>query len=299
VSVPATLLGSRVVGVEDLTRPWASGVQTSMVTLEDGRRVVRQEGAPTVEGRAGIARRIRFARALRSVAPGLPLPEVLGGDERADPPYALTSYLAGEPGDALLATPAGAARLGRVAGGAAKALAAVPAAAVSPAVPGHPLPRAWVDPDRLAAAAAEWFREAVPLLDQSAAEAVRAILDRIPVLFAAPPVVAHGDLAPVNLLVDGERLAGILDLERLRLAPPLFDAAWFRLLVQHHHPERWPDAGPPFLAALGISDSGVTAAAMDDLAVLACLEMLAALPRRSPVRIAWAGRARERLRTRG
>jgi aminoglycoside phosphotransferase (APT) family kinase protein len=128
------------------------------------------------------------------------------------------------------------------------------------------------------------------------AETARAILDRIPGLLAGSPVVAHGDLAPVNLLVEGERLAGILDLERLRLAPPLFDAAWFRLLVRHHHPERWPDAGPPLLAALGLPDDAATAATLDDLAVLACLEMLAALPRRSPGRLAWAARARERTR---
>ena len=281
--------------VEDLTRPWASGVRTSLVTLEDGRRVVHQEGASTVAGRAGIARRMRFARALRSAAPGLPVPEVLDGDERANPPFAVTSYLPGEPGDALLATPAGAARLGRVAGSAARALAS----RSPPAALGRSLPRTWADPDRLAAAAAGWLREAGPLLDQAATDAVRAVLDRIPTLLAAPPVVAHGDLAPVNLLVDGERLAGILDLERLRLAPPLFDAAWFRLLVQHHHPERWPDAGPPLLAALDLPDDETTAATLDDLAVLACLEMLAALPRRSPGRVAWAARAREHLRAGG
>ena len=214
----------------------------------------------------------------RSAAPGLPVPEVLGGDARANPPFAVMSYLPGEPGDALLATPAGASRLGRLAGDAAAALAAVPPAAL-----GRSLPRTWSDPGRLAAAAAGWLREAAPLLHPPEAEAVRAVLDRIPGLLAGPPVVAHGDLAPVNLLVDGERLAGILDLERLRLAPAAFDAAWFRLLVHHHHPERWPDAGPPLLAALGLPDDEATAATLDDLAVLACLEMLAALPRRSPV----------------
>jgi aminoglycoside phosphotransferase (APT) family kinase protein len=285
-----------VLRVEDLTRPWASGVQPSLVTLEDGRQVIHQEGATTIAGREGIARRMRFARALRSTAPGLPVPDVLGGDERANPPFAVMSYIAGESGDALLATPAGAARLGGLAGGAANALAAVPAAAVSAAVPGRRLPSAWADPDRLAAAAAGWLREAGALLDPAASEAACAVLDRIPGLLAAPPVVAHGDLAPVNLLVVGEGLSGILDLERLRLAPQLFDAAWFRLLVSHHHPERWPHAGPPFLAALGLSEDTVTDAAMDDLAVLACLEMLAALPRRSPGRVAWAAHARERLR---
>ncbi len=114
-------------------------------------------------------------------------------------------------------------------------------------------------------------------------------------LLATPPVVAHGDLAPVNLLVDGERLTGILDLERLRLAPPLFDAAWFRLLVRSPSPGALAGCRPRSLAALGVSDDEATAAAMDDLAVLACLERLAALPRRSPGRVAWAVRAREHL----
>jgi aminoglycoside phosphotransferase (APT) family kinase protein len=291
MSVPATLLGNRVVRVEDLTRPWASGVRTVLVTLEDGRRVIHQEGTPTVAGRGGIARRIRYTRALRSAAPGLPVPEVLDGDARANPPFAVTSHLPGTAGDALLATPTGAARLGRLAGDVAADLAAVPPAAL-----GRSLPRTWADPDRLAAAAAGWLMQAGAILDPQATEAVRAILDRIPGLFAAPPVVAHGDLAPVNLLAEGDRLAGILDLERLRLAPAAFDAAWLKLLVQHHHPERWPDTGPPLLAALGLQDDESTATALDDLAVLASLEMLAALPRRSAGRLTWANRARERLR---
>ena len=290
MSVPVALLGSRVLGVEDLTRPWASGVRTSLVTLADGRRVVHQEGAPTVAGRAGIARRIRFAGALRSVAPGLPVPEVLDGDARADPPFAVTSYVRGEAGDALLATPAGAARLGRLAGDATAGLAEVPPEALGPS-----LQRTWADPSRLVAAAAGWKREARPFLRPSEAEALQAVLDRIPGLLAAAPVVAHGDLAPVNLLFVGERLAGILDLERLRLAPATFDAAWFRLLVRHHHPERWPDAGPPLLAALGLADDDATASTLDDVAVLACLEMLATLPRLSPGRLEWVARAREHL----
>ena len=203
-----------MLGVEDLTRPWATGVRTSLVTLEDGRRVVHQEGAPTAAGRAGIARRIRFARALRSAAPELPVPDVLDGDARANPPFAVTSYLPGEPGDALLATPP--VPPGWAAWPGARPR---PSQQVPPAALGRSLPRTWANPDRLAAAAAGWLREAGAFLDQPEAEAVRAVLDRIPMLLATPPVVAHGDLAPVNLLVEGERLAGILDLERLRLAP--------------------------------------------------------------------------------
>ena len=268
--VPALLLGRRVLGVEDVTRPWVSGVRTSLVTLEDGRRVVHQAGAPTVAGRGGIARRIRFARALRSAPPGLPVPEILDGDARANPPFAVTSYIPGEPGDALLATPAGAMRLGHLTGEAAAALAAV-----STTTLGRSLPRTWADPDRLVVAAVGglrgWTRPRPARCRTPPSTGSRGLL-------AGPPVLTHGDLAPVNLLVAGERAGGHPDLERLRLAPPLFDAAWFRLLVLHHHPERWPDAGPPLLAALGLPDDGATAAVLDDLAVLACLEMIPRSP---------------------
>ena len=294
MSIPATLLGSRVVGVEDLTRPWATGVRTSLVTLEDGLRVVHQEGASTVAGRGGIARRMRFSRALRSAAPGLPVPEVLGGDARADPPFVLTSYLTGEPGDALLATPAGAARLGRVAGGAAAALAAVP-----PAVLGRSLPRTWSDPDRLAAAAAGWLREAGPLLDHSASEAVRAVLDRIPVLLAAPPVVAHGDLAPSTSWSTGSGSPASWissgSAWRRRSSTPPGSGSSSDTITRSAGRTPAPRSLRPSVSLT----SEATAAALDDLAVLACLEMLAALPRRSPGRVAWAARARERLRPGG
>lgn len=201
----------------------------------------------------------------------------------------------GAPGvaaDALLGTAAGAAQLGRVAGEAAVTLAAlVPAGALARA-----LPRRWADGGRLGAAAAGWLTAAAPLLGAAGARRARTAVARVPGLLAGPPTLAHGDLAPVNLVVADGRLTGLLDLERLRLAPAGFDAAWFRLLVRHHHPDAWPHAGPPFLAALGL-DAGdaATRRTLDDIAVLACLEQMAALPRRSPAREQWAGRAREVL----
>ncbi len=50
-----------------------------------------------------------------------------------------------------------------------------------------------------------------------------------------PPHFAHGDLAPVNLLVRDGRVAAVLDLDRARLAHPLYDAAWFAWVVAFHH----------------------------------------------------------------
>ena len=66
------------------------------------------------------------------------------------------------------------------------------------------------------------------------------------------PVFAHGDLAPVNVVMDGGAGPGVvvalLDLERARLAHPLFDAAWWSWVVRYHHPSRSPAAGHAFLS---------------------------------------------------
>ena len=291
MTVPARLLGRRVVAVDDLTRPWATAVRTSRVTLEDGLVVVHQAGLPTMAGRAGIARRIRLGRALAAAAPAIAVPRVLDADPAADPPFVLLAHAAGVTGGELLATPDGAPTIGRIAGETARAIAAVPVAALGPG-----LPRRWVDAPRLSAAARRWLDEARAHLSPAEVAAVSGVVTRIPGLLADRPALAHGDLAPVNLVVSGERLAGLLDLERLRLAPLLFDAAWFRLMVRHHHPERWPDAGAAFMEAAGLGVGLPLVRQLDDLAVLACLEQLAGLPRRSPARAAWAARAREVLR---
>lgn len=288
MSVPDRLLGVRVVAVKDLTRPWTTAVRTSQATLDDGRRVIHQEGEATRVGRAGIRHRIRFTVALLAAAPALPVPDVLDGDPAADPPFVVTRLVEGVTGDRLLETVGDAADLGALAGGVAAAVAAIPPRAIRAR-----LPRAWGDQASLGAAARRWLRDTGSALDPAGGDAARGAIVRIPGLFHAPPVLAHGDLAPVNLVVDGGRPAALLDLERLRCAPVGFDAAWFRLLVRHHHPAAWTAAGPALLGRLGLSDDPVTVRRLDDLALLACLEVLAGLPRRDPRRADWAARIRE------
>jgi len=284
LTVPARVLGRGVATVEDLTRPWATAVRTSRVTLDDGRVVVHQAGLPTTAGRAGIARRMRLGRALGAAAPGLGVPAVLDGDPAADPPFLVTAFVPGRTGGELLGSAADAIVLGRIAGETARAVALVPARSLRTA-----LPRTWGDARRLRAAAGRWLGEAEDA-------PVHGLIERIDALFDVPPVLAHGDLAPVNLVLDRERLAGLLDLERVRVAPADFDAAWFRLMVRHHHPERWPAAGPVLLEAAGLGHDPAALARLDDLAVLACLEMAAGLPRRAPGRASWLARASAILR---
>ena len=144
MTVPARIIGRGVVVVLDLTRPWAAAVRTSRVTLDDGRVVVYQAGLPTAAGRAGIARRMRLGGRLGVAAPELRVPAVLDGDPAADPPFLVTAFVPGRTGGELLGSAAEAVVLGRVAGGAAGAVALVP-----PRSLGGGLARTWADERRL------------------------------------------------------------------------------------------------------------------------------------------------------
>jgi len=48
----------------------------------------------------------------------------------------------------------------------------------------------------------------------------------------APPVVCHGDLHPLNLLFEGDRVVAVLDWELARLADPAFDVARTSMLLR-------------------------------------------------------------------
>jgi aminoglycoside phosphotransferase (APT) family kinase protein len=288
LTVPALLLGRRVLAVDDLTRPWAVAVATSRVTLEGGLAVVHQAGLPTAAGRAGIARRMRLMRGLAASAPGLPVPAVLDGDPAADPPFLVSAFVPGRDGGELLGSDEDARVLGRVAGEAARRIAAVPPRSLR-----TNLARRWSLERTLRRAAARWMSSLRP--DALDAVRVAGIVERISRHLGEATVLAHGDLAPVNLVLDGERLVGLLDLERVRIAPVGFDAAWFRLMLRHHHPERWATAGPALLEAAGLNDGPGTLLRLDDLAVLACLEQAAASRGRPEVGAAWVARAREIL----
>src|SRR3954466_6886755 len=59
------------------------------------------------------------------------------------------------------------------------------------------------------------------------ASGVRHHLERVPALFGGGRgVLPHGAFSPVNVLTDGAAVTGLLDFEAVRLADPLFDAAW-------------------------------------------------------------------------
>ncbi len=276
----ARFVGPTAGRVADLTLPWANTTRTVLVRAAGGKLLVVQWGAD----RAAIARRIRLARTLARVAPALPVPPVVAGDASAKVPWLATPYVPGTPGRDLLRGDAEAARLGAAVGGLARALRSVPPT-------GLLLPRRWAEPVRLQTAARDWLARARDALGADLADRLGHRIEAIPAVLDAPPVFAHGDLAPVNVVLRGGEVVALLDLERARLAHPLYDAAWWTWVIRVHHPERAASAGDRFLEAAGLGPDRETLDRLALLAALQCLEMLAARPRGAdPVRREWARR---------
>jgi Ser/Thr protein kinase RdoA (MazF antagonist) len=285
-SLTAILGGTESI-VEELTSPWTLGTRSVRVAAGVPWRdymVQWTESARTRDRRA-MARRVRLGRDLARRAPWLPLPEVVGGDGGGPVPFLVTRFVNGTPGRELLGDDANAARLGAAAGRVQREMARVPTA-------GLRLSRTWSDPDLLEPAARRWLAGAGADLDQGEAGRVREAIERVPGAFVGfRPTFAHGDLAPVNVLMRDGAVVALLDLERARLAHPLFDAAWWRWVLRYHHASICPTAVDSFLSAAGVDRGEATPASLDVLAILQCLEVLSAIPAsRQGARREWARR---------
>lgn len=277
------LVGATPIEIADVVAPWGSSTRTQVVTLAGGERVVLQRGSRW----RGMRRRVRLARLLPARAPWIPWAELLSGDASGLSAYLVTAFAPGVQGGEMLWHDREAAALATHMGQLVPALARVPTA-------GLRLSSLWGSPERLVASAARWLARSEPILGPEAAAAVGPMVAAVPRrLGAHRPVFAHGDFAPVNVILRDGAIVALLDLERARLAHPLFDAAWWRLMVRCHHPDRWPAAGPAFFSAAGLGTGRRVIEQLDLLAVLQCLEMIGSSHRRSPAtRAAWAGRLR-------
>lgn len=269
--------------IADVTAPWGSSTRTQVVTLAGGGRVVLQRGSRW----RGMGKRLRLARLLPSRAPQIPWAELLAGDASGPRAFLVSRFVAGVQGGEMLWHDREAAALATRMGLLVPALAGVPTV-------GLRLSSLWGSPERLAASATRWLARSDPVLGPAAAAEVARMVDVMPQRLGGDrPVFAHGDFAPVNVILRDGWIAALLDLERARLAHPLFDAAWWRLMVRCHHPDRWPAAGPAFFSAAGLGTGRHVIERLDLLAVLQCLEMIGSSQRRSPAtRAAWAGRLR-------
>jgi aminoglycoside phosphotransferase (APT) family kinase protein len=191
-------------------------------------------------------------------------------------PFLVARRVAGISGRELLSDDEGAARLGAAMGRLLPGIAAVPAA-------GLRLSRTWADAGRLVAAATRWLAGAAPVLAPAEVGRLRGWIDRLPERYEdVRPVFAHGDFVPVNVLMRGgsagveAEVAALLDLERARIAHPLYDAARWWAVVGYHHPDRLEVASRAFSATAGLV---LDPRARADLAVLGALQLLEEISR--------------------
>jgi aminoglycoside phosphotransferase (APT) family kinase protein len=258
------ILGADVSVVADCTSPWAATTQTTLVKAA-GNEYVVQRGP-----RRSIARRARLAAELNVRAPQLLVPQVVAAEVDGSRPFLVARRIAGTSGRELLGDDQGAARLGEAVGRLSREIAAIPTT-------GLRLSRTWAAADRLAAAATDWLARCSARLTQDETRCLNVFIERLPdSLDRFQPVFAHGDLAPVNVLVARGEIVALLDLERVRLAHPLFDAAWWSSIVGFHHPARWQAANGAFLRAAALRVDDRTAIALGSLGVLQLLEMASA-----------------------
>lgn len=220
---------------------WGFRHATWIADLPGGRRIVvqRRTGGPdTTSTTAGeIRERVR--------ATGLAVPEPALVPGIPGDPVVVLPHVEGVVAADLLATREGAIVAGRACGVAAARLAAVDG-------PEIPLP----DPAASSAAleAALRGRSSPP----GVAEAMRHAVGRTR---AEGARFAHGDLAPVNVLVEGDRPVALLDLDRARLAHPRYDAAWFGWVLAYHHPDVAGECWAAFREAAGLGTVGIDALA--------------------------------------
>jgi aminoglycoside phosphotransferase (APT) family kinase protein len=232
---------------------WGFRHETWLVDLVDGLRVVVQRRADGSDPLAAHAR----AKRGRVRGTAIDVPEPVSVQRIGDRTVVVFPFVEGVVAAELLTTDEGAVTAGRACGEVAARLAAIDPT-------GLRLPGTWASGRALLAAVPEWVAALEPgsaggARERSARTAQRAARE----IDAAGPCFAHGDLAPVNVLVRDGRPAAVLDLDRARPAHPRYDAAWFGWVVGFHHPGVAGAAWSAFARASGLGERPV-----DDVAWL-------------------------------
>lgn len=287
----SVLLGLPIVAAEPAR--YGDSARTAIVATADGRRLaVKLLGDPVT-----ARHRVSLATALPPLLGpiGVPSPAVVAADPTARPPYVASVHIRGRSGADCLSDPVDAIALGTEMGRLLRRLRTAPTA-------GLRLPTTWADPARLAAVGRRWLDRARPHLDPPSTRELEGSLARLPSLFAGrPAVLAHGDWAPVNAVVEGRAVVAVLDWDCARLADPLLDVAWWGALVFSFHPDAWPHAWPAFLETTGVTLDRPT---IERLRVLGSLRLLEVLASRRVLGAQahahdWAGRIRSLLDAEG
>jgi aminoglycoside phosphotransferase (APT) family kinase protein len=148
-------------------------------------------------------------------------------------------------------------------------------------------------PEALAGQASAWRADMRDELDDATASVIDAA---VRFLGEHPPWdarLAHGDFAPINVIVDATgEIVALLDLEHARVGPPLLDVAWWGWVVRHHHPDAWSAASATFLTAAGVDRGAASERNLHALRLIRLLEA-AATADDDASRRRWIGRLTE------
>jgi Ser/Thr protein kinase RdoA (MazF antagonist) len=245
---------------------WGFRNEVWRVGLAGGRRVALTRFLEADAASSIVSLTERLQPRLRAV--GVPTADVVDAGP-ASAGLVVTEFVDGVVGAALLTEPGGAAVVGSLLGATWRRLAGLD-------TNGLGLDPTWSRPGGLVGASqarlarcSSWLR---PADRRRLADAIAGVVD---LLGQRRPGFAHGDLAPVNVIVRDGKLAALLDFEFARLAEPLLDAGWFDSMVAFHHPSEHPAAWQAFLGASGIDpDETVTRDLLRILPMLRYLEIL-------------------------
>jgi aminoglycoside phosphotransferase (APT) family kinase protein len=214
---------------------WSFHNEAWDVALADGRhvaaiRLVARSSADAVRARIDAVRP-------RLLAAGLPVAADVPPWCHARTDVLVTEFLAGELAAERLVKPDGPTTVGAAAGQVLRAFAAADHRGLA-------LSTIWTEPEHVVQQSARWMQAVRADLDRAGRMRILGWIDALPsVASSAAGVLAHGDLAPVNLLLQSNgQLAGVLDLEAACLAHPVFDAVWFDWVLWFHHRRAEPAA---------------------------------------------------------
>lgn len=222
---------------------WGFRHETWIVEETDGRAFVVQR---RVDGSDPTSPNARAVRDLVRAA-GLPVPEPARVVVVADEVVVVMPLVDGVVAAELLGTDRGAEIVGRACGEIGTRLGAM-----NPT--GVPLPRMWASGDSLRVATHARIDRLPSALPTETRRRLLIALDRAArEVDAVKPRLVHGDLVPVNVLVRDDRLAAVLDLDRVQLAHPLYDAAWFAWVVSFYHADVADVACNAYARAAGVA----------------------------------------------
>ena len=263
-----------------------ASTDTYRIELDDGRSLAAQRliGATAV-------RRVATATAIatRLAAAGVPVPGPVSVVRVGRVSWLAAPWVDGESGRQWLDTAARSRRLAAGMGALTIRLARADASDLG-------LERGWGNADEVQRMATACLTR---LSGSLGADEVGRLRDAAAIAGASPagasPVFAHGDFAPVNVILapDGA-VRAMLDLESARLSAPLLDVAWWGWILRFHHADAWARTWPVFLDAAGVVGDRETTVLIEAIQRVRCLELAASA--RDPIsRAAWLARLRATL----